>query len=725
MARVFEIAFNLAARLGSGFGSTFGSATGQLRNLQTNASSLRASLRELERAQRAGQLSASEYAAQQRRLADELARTERAQRNLSGAMRAQQNVSNFRDKSAMGLATTAAAGAVALSPVIAFASAEQSATALKSAMMGVDGNVGEKFREINALAVELGNKLPGATSDFHNLFRVMLQNGIVADQVLGGVGKAAAYLAVQLKLPYEEAGKFAAQMQKSTGTADADMMKFMDTVQKLTNLGVKAEDLNQAFSKFGPTMAILKAQGIDGANSYGTLLAMLTQIGMEGGSAGNSLGKVFRAGFDEKKIGKANEALSEFGETLRFTDSNGEFAGLDNFFTQMEKLKKLNTTQRTSIVKELFGDDAEVLQTVNVLMDKGKAGYDELLTKTAQQASLEQRVTSQLATMTNTWESLTGTVTNFMAALGGPAAEQIKPFLDRMNDFVGNTMGKWTEENQGLIGTLSAVAIGGVAISTAFWGIGLATSTILAPAIAFSRWMFMSRIATDGMVLSSRAHAIWSGICTTATTAWAAAQWLWNAALTANPIGLVIVGIAALIAAGAWLVSNWDTIGPWFTLLWNDPMAALSSFASGIMEKLSGPLQWLEDKWNNLKNMFSGGLSTSVTATTNGAPNVASNALGGIYNKGSFLTTFAEDGPEAAIPLDGSSRALSLWAQAGSMLGVSGGGGGTIINANFSPTVHAGNADVGEIQQMLKKERDDFASQLASFANNERRLSYG
>ena len=41
-----------------------------------------------------------------------------------------------------------------------------------------------------------------------------------------------------------------------------------------------------------------------------------------------------------------------------------------------------------------------------------------------------------------------------------------------------------------------------------------------------------------------------------------------------------------------------------------------------------------------------------------------------IYNKEAFLTTFAENSPEAAIPLDGSRRALSLWQQAGQMLGV-------------------------------------------------------
>ena len=45
------------------------------------------------------------------------------------------------------------------------------------------------------------------------------------------------------------------------------------------------------------------------------------------------------------------------------------------------------------------------------------------------------------------------------------------------------------------------------------------------------------------------------------------------------------------------------------------------------------------------------------------------NAEGGIWHK-PILTTFAEEGPEAAIPLDGSNRAISLWEKAGEYLGM-------------------------------------------------------
>lgn len=88
---------------------------------------------------------------------------------------------------------------------------------------------------------------------------------------------------------------------------------------------------------------------------------------------------------------------------------------------------------------------------------------------------------------------------------------------------------------------------------------------------------------------------------------------------------------------------------------WADQMA------STVEDKLS-------NAWARISSQFSAGLNVNVTTT--GGASIAHNAQGGIYRRGAFLTTFAEDSAEAAIPLDGSSRAVSLWRQAGEMLGV-------------------------------------------------------
>lgn len=73
-------------------------------------------------------------------------------------------------------------------------------------------------------------------------------------------------------------------------------------------------------------------------------------------------------------------------------------------------------------------------------------------------------------------------------------------------------------------------------------------------------------------------------------------------------------------------------------------------------------------------------------------------ATGGIITKPT-LATFAEEGPEAAIPLDGSQRAKSLWLQAGEMLGMTSQaersvetlertGGNTSTSIAYSPTIN-------------------------------------
>ena len=108
-------------------------------------------------------------------------------------------------------------------------------------------------------------------------------------------------------------------------------------------------------------------------------------------------------------------------------------------------------------------------------------------------------------------------------------------------------------------------------------------------------------------------------------------------------------GEAFVQAANQWGQQAYESIANWS-----------AQMAQTVIEKLSSA-------WSQISAQFSAGLNVNVT--TSGA-GVAANAEGGIYKKGAFLTTFAEQSAEAAIPLDGSSRAVSLWRQAGEMLGV-------------------------------------------------------
>lgn len=199
-----------------------------------------------------------------------------------------------------------------------------------------------------------------------------------------------------------------------------------------------------------------------------------------------------------------------------------------------------------------------------------------------------------------------------------------------------------------------------------------------------------------------------------ATRLWAAAQGMLNIAMTANPVGVVLVGIGLLVAAGYALYKNWDTVkkfmtglwnspafalfafmtGPvgliigagvgiianwesvkqWFTLLWNDPGAAFNQFIELIRGKFGQMVSWLGQKVESIKRIFTG--IGSGSGATNGVPDgeredtrATPHALGGFFSK-PHLGLVAEKGvPEAIIPMENTPRSMGLLQKANQLMG--------------------------------------------------------
>jgi TP901 family phage tail tape measure protein len=118
--------------------------------------------------------------------------------------------------------------------------------------------------------------------------------------------------------------------------------------------------------------------------------------------------------------------------------------------------------------------------------------------------------------------------------------------------------------------------------------------TALGPAMMLlSSAQGTAAIKTAGHTVAMIAQKTAALAITIATKAWAAAQWLINAAMTANPIGLIILAVAALIGIIILLVKNWDkvvegfkAVGQFFTNVWNNVV----EFFKGV--------------WNNIVKIF-------------------------------------------------------------------------------------------------------------------------
>ena len=100
---------------------------------------------------------------------------------------------------------------------------------------------------------------------------------------------------------------------------------------------------------------------------------------------------------------------------------------------------------------------------------------------------------------------------------------------------------------------------------------------------------------------------------------------------------------------------------------------------------------------------------------------VAHNAQGGIYRQGSFLTTFAENSGEAAIPLTRSQNSYNLWKETGDLLGF-----GDSSNFNISLTFNIqGDANPQTIKsEVVPIIQRTFAEQLHDYQRERRRRSF-
>lgn len=111
---------------------------------------------------------------------------------------------------------------------------------------------------------------------------------------------------------------------------------------------------------------------------------------------------------------------------------------------------------------------------------------------------------------------------------------------------------------------------------------------------------------------------------------------------------------------------------------------------------------------------------------------VSQNANGGIINR-MTLSTLAEEGPEAVIPLNRTNRALSLWEKTGQLLGMGSvldngslDTGGSNMNITYSPSLqfNGGTPSKEDITGALKMSYDEFSQMMDQYTRDRARVAF-
>lgn len=150
----------------------------------------------------------------------------------------------------------------------------------------------------------------------------------------------------------------------------------------------------------------------------------------------------------------------------------------------------------------------------------------------------------------------------------------------------------------------------------------------------------MFGVVLVGVLTAKAALLLWRGAVlavSVVTKAWTAAQWLLNAAMTANPIGLVIAAVVALAAAAGWVIANWDEIAAWWGEIWNRMATWTGEFWDAITGAIAGA-------WNSIISGITG-FGASLLAGITAAWNAVLEFFGGLnlFESGAkLLSTFID-----------------------------------------------------------------------------------
>jgi TP901 family phage tail tape measure protein len=394
----------------------------------------------------------------------------------------------------------------------------------------------------------------------------------------------------------------------------------------------------QMFKTTGPEMsAAFGSIGADATTMGVKLNEQMAVLGtlqstMGGSEAGTKYGAFLQG------LSGAQDKLG-----LNFTDESGALLPVVNILDMIQsKTKGLGALEMQDVLSGAFGSEEAVGFIKLMSSDVGKLRGD--IDKLGQVKGMD-KATWMAKQMQNNFTRLAQAVTAVSIAIWQKALPSIEPYINMMTS-AASVIVEWTDKYPhltkaiGLLitGFIALVAVAGVvtlAIGLMQYAqVGLMMRFVLLRPIvwaarlvmlAWSAAMWVARTALLAFVLYGPAIAAFFTVMKTSILTSLPAIWAFTAALLANPLTWVVVGVVALIAALVALVVYWDdvsaAVGRFFLSLWN--IADISMFEPlkmwwtdfKVWLSALDPFAFLGEKVDWLKNKLSWlpGIDTSIT----------------------------------------------------------------------------------------------------------------
>lgn len=739
----------IGAAVASSLGSAFTSAASQVSSLQRQIKRMDGDTRQAVQAQMGlmkafnqGTVSADTYSKAMKRLHDQIQLNKTAKGLMQGIAQDRQQFAQLDQQATVYMGKMMAWGATTKFLAGPIQSAMQFESVMADVRKVVDFDTPQQFKEMSNDILKLSQEIPVSASGLAQIMASAGQAGIARNELVAFT-RDAAKMGVAFDITADQAGDMMAKWRTAFKMGQDQVVELADKVNYLGNkTAASAPAIADVVTRIGPLGSVggvasgeIAAMGasIVGSGIASEVAATGIKNLILGLTAGESATKKQRAAFDELGLDSTQVAAS------MQKDAKG------TILMVLDSISKLDKVQQAAVLKNLFGKESiGAIAPLLSNLDNLKRNMD-LVSKPGYEGSMEKEYEERAKTTANAIQLLKNAMSSLAVTLGS----SLLPYLAQGASWMANVakaMSNWGKAHPTLVKGIYGLVVGAAAFMTAGMGIMMVVARLHQAFVGVGMVIKGLRVAFTvlrGAMMLASAHPLVLGFMALIAvgylvyshwgqiSAFFARMWEGGKAALANFTAWIS---AKFDAAYAFVMGLWQAVKAFFESMWEGAKGAVSSFVAYIQSKLSEAYDWVMDKWTAITNFLRHPITGAVNIVKNvmgggGASSVMPPGLasGGIYSQGAFLTSFAEDSPEAAIPIDGSLRARVLWAETGRRLGLmpSTRSGGGSVTVQYSPIVTiSGSASKGDLESVMQLSQDRLKRMLREIQADQRRLAY-